>query len=345
MKTFKFFFACIFAGIVFSCKKDDDTKVITPPPVPDVYVAGEEINAQGVYIPKIWKNGKVFQILSDGSEEEFLADIQISPKKEVYAVGWQRKFNGQNYDENAMIWKDGIGTKLNMGGTILTRIVARDVHVDSNDIYVAGYIRGNDFLLGVDTSFAVLWKNGVPIPLTDGKKSASANSLFVQNGDVYVGGSEENSQGYDIAKFWKNGVPTILSTSSAGAGSIYVESDDIYVLLFEDNIPKLWKNGVKTNLTGTPEDIMVVGTDVYIAGNEGYIAKVWKNGVPTSLSDGLFPAYGHSVYVSGSDVYVAGSEQGSNGNSTAKLWKNGVEVPLELEGVNEGSYAVSVMVK
>ncbi|MBK8568197.1 MAG: hypothetical protein IPN76_34060 [Saprospiraceae bacterium] len=345
MKIFELFFACIFGILVFSCKKDDDTQVVTPPPVLDVYVAGDEISDQGISIPKIWKNGKVFQILTDGSEDEYLADMTISPKNEVYAVGWQREFNTQNYDENAIIWKDGVGARLNVGGTVLTRSVARAVHVDSNDVYVAGYISGNYFLLGVDTSFAVLWKNGVPIPLTDGKKSASASSLFVQNGDVYVGGSEKNSQGYTIAKFWKNGVPTILSTSTAWVNAIYAAGDDVYVVLYEDSIHKLWKNGVKTNLTGTPQDIKVVGTDVYIAGNDGNIAKFWKNGVPTSLSDGLFPAFGHSVYVSESDVYVAGSEQDGNGGYAAKLWKNGVEVPLELDGANKGSYAVSVMVK
>jgi hypothetical protein len=72
-------------------------------------------------------------------------------------------------------------------------------------------------------------------------------------------------------------------------------------------IAKVWKNGVATSLSsGTYEiyarSVYVLGSDVYVAGEEYNadnisVAKVWKNGVETSLTDGSKNAGLGSIFV------------------------------------------------
>jgi len=65
--------------------------------------------------------------------------------------------------------------------------------------------------------------------------------------------------------------------------------------------------------------------DIYfLVGYEGNVGKYWKNGVATALTDGTKIASANAITVVRNDVYVVGGERNGNGISVAKCWKNGV---------------------
>lgn len=166
-----------------------------------------------------------------------------------------------------------------------------------------------------------------------------SNTVLV---DVYVAGAVQT-----VAKYWKNGQPVSLSSSTAAqASSIFVAGSDVYVAGMEGNnlndpfaatsLLKYWRNGQESFLTGPTgwqaNSIYVSNGDVYVAGSEMFIAKYWKNGQAVVLNDGTNAT---SIVVVGSDVYVAGYEEGVG----AKYWKNGQAVSLP-----NGYYATSIAV-
>ena len=99
------------------------------------------------------------------------------------------------------------------------------------------------------------------------------------------------------------------------------DSNDVYVVGSENDVPKYWKNGQGVDLkltyltTGHATAITVDGNDLYIAGLEGEFldysnnrAKYWKNGQEFFLT-GATGGGTNAIAVSGSDVYVAGYEK------------------------------------
>jgi hypothetical protein len=186
--------------------------------------------------------------------------------------------------------------------------------------------------------------------------------------DIYVAGVENNGS-FDVAKYWKNGIPVNLSDghSQANANSIVVSDTDVYVAGWVRNestqtsIAVYWKNGIAVNLTdGSHEtyatSIAVSGNDVYVTGTQTdvdspSIAKYWKNGSLVSLTDLLGANDNNvaiSIAVSGADVYVAGYKgryvpENDNGNSssTAEYWQNGSVVNLATPSAPYSDYMVS----
>ena len=68
------------------------------------------------------------------------------------------------------------------------------------------------------------WKNGVGISLTSGTTSADATALAVAGNDVYVAGYEKNEKGYNVAKYWINGVAKVIGSENnhSGLTGIYI---------------------------------------------------------------------------------------------------------------------------
>ncbi len=217
------------------------------------------------------------------------------------------------------------------------------------NVYVAGWTSN----LG-----ATLWKNGVPIALTNNPDSSYATSVYVSGSDVYVAGGDG-----DRAVVWKNGVATYL-TNGVGTGyanSVFVVGSEVYVAGNEyisgngAQIAKVWKNGVLTNLTNGTEEgyansVFVSGNDVYVAGSETSLAlgrtfaKVWKNGVATNLISGIFDARATSTYIVGNDVYVAGVYSDTLADYKPIQWKNGITTNLSTGNSNFGlAYSMFVL--
>ena len=178
--------------------------------------------------------------------------------------------------------------------------------------------------------------------------------------DVYAAGVEDNGT-FLVAKYWKNGLPVVLTPPPYGGESfaILVVGSDVYVAGTQGgkgihNQAMYWKNGLGVALTDGTHDayaqaIAVVGGDVYVAGEDGFAAKLWKNGVATVLADGPQPSFALGITVDGADVYVAGAVSkttpvpgGTYSNVVATYWKNGV--PVSLADGLEGSQANSIVV-
>jgi hypothetical protein len=187
------------------------------------------------------------------------------------------------------------------------------------------------------------------------------NNIIVPASDVV--GYEYNGN-FKVAKYWKDGVATLLSdtTKDSQAMSVSISNGNVYIAGVEKNEyggmdwdnskrPRCWKNGtsvplnvldfgvgVSTNINGVATSVHTYNNNAYIVGymSDGgcnnYVASLWTNsGDPTLLSsqyDGSSMA--NSVYVSSTGtVYAVGSKSFTGGNGwQAMLWTNGTEVPL-----------------
>jgi hypothetical protein len=274
-----------------------------------------------------------------------------------YIVGYQ-----SNGSMNVVkYWKDGVAASLSDG---TKNEEALSIFVSGTDVYAAGFSDDAPGSLYDDpTKMPEYWKNGVAVPLNvvyfGGAVSGTngiANSIFVQGGNVYVAGYEEDGSCNDYAAaIWVNGgAPTILSipyNEDAQANSVFVtESGDVYVagernvMGANANQVTLWLNGAESAVTdGSAQveanSVFVSGSDVYICGGEfnsttlNWAAVYWKNGAINYLTDGSKFAGANSIYVSGNNVYVAGDRSmESSSMPEATYWKNGVATSLTPKG-------------
>jgi len=127
--------------------------------------------------------------------------------------------------------------------------------------------------------------------------------------DIYISGVIADANNNPTATYWKNGVPTYLSSGYAYA--IAVSNGDIYV------------------------------AGAYVAKNGNYIATYWKNGVAVKLSDSLSFSQISSIYIQGNDIYMAGITGTSSNNFTAAYWKNGVAGAPSIVGEDASCISVN----
>ena len=349
----RIYLLCSLALLVCACAKDDKPASLTLDPASLTMRTREQItlkllNAEGerIYDNIEWKcsDNQAVEILSDGlilvkqigkaiitatyENETTICEITVEPN--VFLAGFQE--SGAN--RTATYWKNGQAVSLaNPSGSKGTQ--AMSIFVDQEDIYVAGMINTSHGTRGI------YWKNGAAIPLSDGDLASVANSVWVDQGDVYVAGQEGNE-----AKYWKNGVLTVLDGKEANA--ILVANGNIYVAGTKYLRGVYWINGQQFEL---PADgityinaIYVSGNDVYVAGrvdidDKQPIAQYWKNGSPVALTNGERGAYLYSIWVDGSDVYAAGNERDARGVDHATYWKNGT--PTVLDGTE--AYGITVV--
>lgn len=260
-------------------------------------------------------------------------------------------------------WKNGVAVALSDGSKTA---VAYAVTVSSGDVYVAGYeADGNSYVtnLGVIDRYRVakVWKNGAVTRLSDGTYHAEAHAVAVSGTDVYVAGREATTHsstggysGFSVAKIWKNGVGTAL-TSPAGfaqASAIAFSGSDVYLAGYQQvgstyQTALYWKNNTAVMLTdgstvAEATGIAVSGTDIYVSGHQETatgtkIAKQWKNGVATTLSNGAQSDYGTGIALNGTDVLVSGSQA-----YLAMLWQNAQPIALSDTSAVAQTLAVTV---
>src|SRR5258708_40114097 len=118
---------------------------------------------------------------------------------------------------------------------------------DSSTVYMAGTESKSD-KSGRNTNYAVYWRNGHQVTLTDSSNNAFAYAIAVSGTDVYVAGSVAPH-----AKYWKNGFPVTLSESISTALAIAISGSDVYIAgnVFEDGrvLAVYWKNGIRVTLS------------------------------------------------------------------------------------------------
>lgn len=114
------------------------------------------------------------------------------------------------------------------------------------------------------------------------------------------------------------------------------------ILLF---VSALFILGACSNDEG-PDQPTVFGVGAgYKTLTESKRAIVWKNGKPTYLTNGTKEANAYSLFISNGNVYVAGSEKNAEGNTQARLWKNGSLMKLGGLNATQNSELVSVFVQ
>ncbi|MDR2560992.1 MAG: hypothetical protein LBC63_04395 [Holophagales bacterium] len=285
----------------------------------------------------IWKNGKVFERLSDGKTSVEAKSIFISGKDVYVAV----EADLSTLWGKAQLLKNGKDQSLE-GVNYRKASVANSVFVLGNDVYVAGAKRDSQpGVLSTGTPFhAVIWKNRKEYQrLTDGKFDGEAFSIFVSGNDIYAAGIENNSRKEEFATIWKNGkiLYRLNDTKFEGlsetilegkAKSIFVSGNDVYVagwirsgsLYTHTTYALVQKPGNRKDAFGLMHPIYEV--EKYSVETNIPVAILWKNGqVYSRFGDGKSASEAHSVVVSGDDIYVAGFVTNKQGNRVATLWK------------------------
>ena len=118
---------------------------------------------------------------------------------------------------------------------------AADIKIIGNDVYILG--------TKVDGGYQiVLWKNGVPTNIGDLYTFGYAQSLFIENNNIYVGAYMQPKGGHLSPFIFKNGVSLPLefdSEEGCTLEDIYVNNDDVYALGHQDSEAFIWKNGAR----------------------------------------------------------------------------------------------------
>lgn len=219
-------------------------------------------------------------------------------------------------------WKNGQEVFLettvsNFGG-------AYGIAVSGTDLYVGGYTYSNTY----PGNTAAYWKNGQKTLLSAPNMQGEVGALVISNGDLYVGGSEDQRPVY-----WKNGTRYLLpgSTVLGKVKAMAVNGADIYAAGYDNGRTVSWKNGVETILgtqpvvNGGATGMAVSGGDVYVTAIDSGNAVYWKNGTRVTLQrfDNT-TADANAIALKGNDVYVAGTVRATD----AVYWKNGVKYVL-----------------
>ena len=280
-------FAVLFAAVVaVGCKGSPKNKEY----VYDVYVAGWERED-----PMLWKNGEPTKLPQ--KDEGSVATAVFVSGNDVYVAGLESVYYGAQDQENptryvGAFWKNGVISRFTDLAGKADGIEVNGLFVSGSDVYVVGQDK-----FGEEPT-AMLWKNGIAEPLSDGSKPARANSVFVSGNDVYVVGSDSRT-----ATLWKNGVAEKLTNGSnpTFARSVFVSGNDIYVVGDEERGSK------------------VVATLWTKRGESGS----WES---KNLTDGSRDAYASSIYVIDNHIYIAGYEEKENSPmDIAMLWSKAAD--------------------
>jgi hypothetical protein len=139
----------------------------------NVYIIGSAFYVGQVFsIPRYWKNGiDQFETLNSSNFDYFRANSVFQFGNNVYISG--DGFNSFTPSiTSALYWNNSNETILSSDN--INSFNTNSIYVKRNDVYISGYEESNNQL------FAVYWKNGVKVKLTDGTRDAFASSIFVK---------------------------------------------------------------------------------------------------------------------------------------------------------------------
>lgn len=202
----------------------------------DVYIVGNEhIGQLNKSVATLWKNGVAVRLTNN--ETISYANAVYVHGNDVYVAGEKMDSFGKY---QGVVWKNEVEITLENNHTEFNTFI-KDIVVDNNIVYVCGYSTN-----GIK-SIAKIWKNGIPINLSNENDFIIANAISIHNSDVYVAGSEFDVTIYENkeSRVWKNG--NIIESSKiehSGFNSIHVTSDGIYISGFASNINvnyAIWK--------------------------------------------------------------------------------------------------------
>ena len=243
-----------------------------------VYMVGHQTSTPGTmdYYERgtIWKNGTI--IFQEEQTNSVVRDLCVSGS-DVYAVG---DLNG-----TPVYWENEEAILLPNKGNPQTSW-ANAVSVQNGNVYVMGYeFNGSDA-----SSITVLWKNG---ELTDVELGGEGLCMYLTDNDIYcLFEKNEMTYLYKNGEITDTGLKTWTGFGGPHFQTLFVDGEDVYIIGQQDGIAKIWKNGVVSLLTTEDNQcaltgICVYNKDVYVVGydfaydennNQSTVVKLWKNG-------------------------------------------------------------------
>jgi hypothetical protein len=211
----------------------------------NVYILGSENNGVGGLINKVWVNGFASNLPTGSFDNTEITDIKVN-NGDVYVSGTGTTYTGGLATQKAIYWKNGT---INLLTGTTQNCYGNDVFISGTDVYI----------VGADSSSSVYWKNGtkVSLPSQAPYTASGTTSIFVDNGNVYVGGQLNyffQPNNYTNAVYWKNNTVNLLTNSNinfsyAGTDDIFVKNNIVYTigyleapsiggyLYFQNNVP------------------------------------------------------------------------------------------------------------
>jgi len=212
----------------------------------NVYVVGVERDGQSS-MAKLWIDGHQTNLSSGSRSAEARSVFVPSDNLYYYVAGYEVGEQGRDV---ARLWTNDQGQLQQLSNGSMDE-QAMSVYVSNGNAYVAGFGKN-----GEGKTVARLWINGAPLNLSDGRRNARANAVFVtDNNTYYVVGHEYNANGVSVAKLWTNDAAHSQNqdlsngATNADALSVYVIGNGVYVVGSEENITfrrptgRLWLNG------------------------------------------------------------------------------------------------------
>jgi len=219
-----------------------------------VYAAGSSL-VNEVDIPVYWQDGRVNELSRIDSTCGGFANSIVAEGQNVHIAGTTFVCSSVGSTPVAAYWKNGVRTDLERPAAhAQDASEAQQVIVANGNVYIAGYVTGDDGPL------PVYWRNGQIVYLGSipyGGKKARASNIHVEGSDVYVSGAALFDTAYPV--YWKNGAAVILPLPGGYSGTsvplpIHVAGGDVYVLGHlhrkrtrtnwdTSERPVYWKNG------------------------------------------------------------------------------------------------------
>jgi hypothetical protein len=142
----------------------------------DVYVAGFEMDPMVGYQARVWKNGEAMHLADGAMYGSFATSVSVSGG-DVYVLGVLERSSWGD----SVVWKNGNILYYINGQAPNYLPYTRSIFVHGGDVYVAGGQSPNQ-TLNAGGWIPTLWKNGVPIALSNGKENpwVEANFVLVQ---------------------------------------------------------------------------------------------------------------------------------------------------------------------
>ena len=244
----------------------------------DIYMSGHESSLPGTmdYNERgtIWKNGTI--IFQEEQTNSVISDICVSGS-DVYAAGY---LNGA-----PVLWKNGEAILLPNKGKPQSTIV-NALSVQNGNVYTMGY----EFYASENRSKTIFWKNE---ELMDLELEGEGLCMSMVGDDIYCLFEEDRkTYFYKNGDIIDTGLETWTGFKGPHFQTLCVDGEDVYIIGRQDGIAKIWKNGVISLLTTEDNQCALTGIyvydkDVYVVGydfaydenrNQSTVMKLWKNG-------------------------------------------------------------------
>lgn len=215
----------------------------------DVYISGNETNANGKIVAKYWKNGVGVDI-TDGSKDAYGESISVEGS--TIAVLFNQK-NTTQFGNDLKVWKNNVVSVLNSGNfnTFGKKIILKD-----NAVHVLGRQ-----LMSELSQQVVYWKDAAKKEITNGNRNGYEFDMQAVGNDVYVVFEETNADNIEVAKIAKNGVIKELSNGvdDMSPTAFTVVNGVEHVVGNSGTRAFKWKNGVESavSLNGSVNGIFV----------------------------------------------------------------------------------------